>query len=381
MANSEHLKILKQGIEVWNQWREDNPKVTPDFQGAILQGANLKGADLKGANLQHADLHGANLWGASLQNAHLIGADVSNVVLWEVDLAKTVFLDGKDSPLILDGADLWEANLKKTCFPSLQAMEKLARPLSVEQQRDTIYLDNTQQIVEEPFIELTEQALKAKRNLIILIVLSFVLAVGLLDIAQFKPLGFKLKDGNEIWLYVGTMVATVYFMVTLYLTGWETFQKWKLRRTGVGEAILKKVQDRGGFARAGQSIQQSNSRALGEKANRKMEQPVVEQHTAYADIHSTLDDVRSLLKAETTDMELVNKNLEQIKMKEPLLIHLTKKFNQHQSFIVKKFIIEFHVTLGFGLLAFIALACRMFILGIGKPEEVSLFHCLSPWFC
>ncbi len=26
MANPEHLAILKQGVEVWNEWRKRNPK-------------------------------------------------------------------------------------------------------------------------------------------------------------------------------------------------------------------------------------------------------------------------------------------------------------------------------------------------------------------
>ena len=31
MANKEHLKILKQGVEAWNKWREENPDVKPDL--------------------------------------------------------------------------------------------------------------------------------------------------------------------------------------------------------------------------------------------------------------------------------------------------------------------------------------------------------------
>ena len=31
MANEEHLKILKQGVDAWNQWRKENPKIMPDF--------------------------------------------------------------------------------------------------------------------------------------------------------------------------------------------------------------------------------------------------------------------------------------------------------------------------------------------------------------
>ncbi len=39
MANPEHLKILKQGVEAWNQWREQNPQTKPDLSGVDLGGA------------------------------------------------------------------------------------------------------------------------------------------------------------------------------------------------------------------------------------------------------------------------------------------------------------------------------------------------------
>ncbi|MGH9751689.1 MAG: pentapeptide repeat-containing protein, partial [Blastocatellia bacterium] len=61
MANPEHLKILKQGVETWNQWRKDNPEVTPDLGEALLRGTNLSKADLIGATLSKANLSGANL--------------------------------------------------------------------------------------------------------------------------------------------------------------------------------------------------------------------------------------------------------------------------------------------------------------------------------
>jgi hypothetical protein len=31
MANPEHLQILQQGVEVWNQWRRHNPDIKPDL--------------------------------------------------------------------------------------------------------------------------------------------------------------------------------------------------------------------------------------------------------------------------------------------------------------------------------------------------------------
>ena len=56
MANKEHLDILKEGVEVWNRWREENEGVQADLNGADLTGANLYKANLTGA-----DFIGANL--------------------------------------------------------------------------------------------------------------------------------------------------------------------------------------------------------------------------------------------------------------------------------------------------------------------------------
>ena len=35
MANPEHLAILKRGVEVWNEWREDHPETRPDLAVSI----------------------------------------------------------------------------------------------------------------------------------------------------------------------------------------------------------------------------------------------------------------------------------------------------------------------------------------------------------
>ncbi len=57
MANEEQLAILKQGVAIWNKWRQKNPTdIQPD-----LEGANLTGADLRRANLQAANLTRAHI--------------------------------------------------------------------------------------------------------------------------------------------------------------------------------------------------------------------------------------------------------------------------------------------------------------------------------
>ena len=42
MANPEHVKILKQGVDVWNRWRKENPSQLIDMEEAeLLRGCNI----------------------------------------------------------------------------------------------------------------------------------------------------------------------------------------------------------------------------------------------------------------------------------------------------------------------------------------------------
>lgn len=47
MADPEHLAILKQGVDAWNRWRQENPNTRPDLYRAHLIGAKLRRADLR----------------------------------------------------------------------------------------------------------------------------------------------------------------------------------------------------------------------------------------------------------------------------------------------------------------------------------------------
>ena len=110
MANEEHLKILKQGVEQWNKWRLENA-IRPDLSGVDLGGADLRGADLRGAklsgaSLRSADLSGAKLFDAELFEANLSGANLSGAYLVGARLI-AADLGGTD----LGGADLRGAYL------------------------------------------------------------------------------------------------------------------------------------------------------------------------------------------------------------------------------------------------------------------------------
>jgi uncharacterized protein YjbI with pentapeptide repeats len=71
MANAEHLKLLQQDVNLWNDWRKKEPSISPDLCDADLRAAHLRGADLHGANLRYAKLHRVNLSSANVREADL----------------------------------------------------------------------------------------------------------------------------------------------------------------------------------------------------------------------------------------------------------------------------------------------------------------------
>lgn len=134
MANQEHVAILRQGVEVWNQWIKGHFGVLPDFStpymvspgfgkvsepdteiaraglsgmnlsGVNLGGANLSGTNLNRVNLSHANLTGARLTYADLQEANFIQAELTGVDFTGSDLA---------------GANLTEAIIGGTIFANV----------------------------------------------------------------------------------------------------------------------------------------------------------------------------------------------------------------------------------------------------------------------
>jgi hypothetical protein len=134
MANPEHLSKIREGIQAWNKWREENPDVYPDLKDASLMMANLKGvnlnwADLRGVDLTSANLEGAslqgaasmwanlsgtNLTGADLRKATLIRSDLSNSIMYKANLRGAAFNGSDLSGAILQEADLSETNLYRT---------------------------------------------------------------------------------------------------------------------------------------------------------------------------------------------------------------------------------------------------------------------------
>lgn len=141
MANQDHLNILRQGVEVWNQWRVANPNIQPDltkahawrrnydganFAGSDLTEANFSNASLVGANFNKAILNAANFHEADLSSASLVEAGLYIANLWKTKLigadlslanlqnAECYEADFENALLV--GADLTKANLHKAKF-------------------------------------------------------------------------------------------------------------------------------------------------------------------------------------------------------------------------------------------------------------------------
>src|SRR4051794_31335277 len=91
MANEEHVALLKQGVDIWNEWRRENPDVYyPALSGANLRAANL---NVRAANLSEAILYQADLSGADLSGANLDKANLWITVFGDTDLSKVKGLD------------------------------------------------------------------------------------------------------------------------------------------------------------------------------------------------------------------------------------------------------------------------------------------------
>ncbi len=111
MANEEHLRVIKDGVAVWNRWRSDNAETIPNLAGVELGVAELEGANLSKAHLDHANLTWACLDGANLSEASLIGANAYKAHLSGARLGGATLKRANLSLAGLNEADLSGADL------------------------------------------------------------------------------------------------------------------------------------------------------------------------------------------------------------------------------------------------------------------------------
>ncbi len=108
MANEEQLSILKQGVEVWNKWREENPDLEIDLSGVDLIGVNLSDANFTKANLRKANLFRADPMSSNLRKADLRGSNLNETELFDANLS-----EANISRAFLRDANLQSANLAR----------------------------------------------------------------------------------------------------------------------------------------------------------------------------------------------------------------------------------------------------------------------------
>lgn len=110
MANWEHLRKLRQGVDAWNAWRESYPDVEPDLQGNRFDRDNLTGA-----NFSEANLYRASFWRANLQDTDFSGARVSSGNFNGANLSNAKFPGANLKYARLVGANVEGADFSK-CF-------------------------------------------------------------------------------------------------------------------------------------------------------------------------------------------------------------------------------------------------------------------------
>jgi uncharacterized protein YjbI with pentapeptide repeats len=110
MADEEQLRILKQGAEAWNAWREEHGG-QPDLRAADLHKADLRGADLIAADLREANLGGADLVGADIRKADLRKANLEGTDLRATDIRGADLGGANLVRAVLGGAKLCETDL------------------------------------------------------------------------------------------------------------------------------------------------------------------------------------------------------------------------------------------------------------------------------
>jgi uncharacterized protein YjbI with pentapeptide repeats len=140
MANEEHVKLLKQGVEAWNKWRKENPNIRPDLSRAGLSRADLRGADLSGADLSHAVLSGAVLSHADLRRAVLSGAV----------LRRAVFIGAVLSGGVLSRAIFGQTILGDSDLRGVEGLKSVSHLSPSTIGIDTLYKSNGE--IPEPFL-------------------------------------------------------------------------------------------------------------------------------------------------------------------------------------------------------------------------------------
>lgn len=107
MANQEHLELLNQGVDIWNQWRKEHRDIHPD-----LRGADFTGAQLSDVRLSFSQLTETRFCDAHLQRAYFVSSDLSYANFSRADLAEAHLDRARLKKANLSGAKLQRAKVR-----------------------------------------------------------------------------------------------------------------------------------------------------------------------------------------------------------------------------------------------------------------------------
>jgi uncharacterized protein YjbI with pentapeptide repeats len=132
MANQEHLDILKQGVEVWNKWREEtqnteeevahivsiisNSEYARPEKFRLLSKALVKEADLSEVDLSGKDFSEINFTSANLSKSNLRNTTFNRARLMYANLYKSDLEEASFSLAELGKSNLSNANLRGASF-------------------------------------------------------------------------------------------------------------------------------------------------------------------------------------------------------------------------------------------------------------------------
>jgi hypothetical protein len=114
--DSEQVKILKQSVEAFNNFRKENPSVKIHLERATLLRHRLAGINLEGANLEESVLSDAVFDNAILEKAIFDRADITNASFIKAKMSKVVLKNAKLKRSIFERAILTKADCRGADF-------------------------------------------------------------------------------------------------------------------------------------------------------------------------------------------------------------------------------------------------------------------------
>jgi hypothetical protein len=196
MANEEQLAILRQGVEVWNKWREENPGVEVDLSNANLKRANLQKVVLHGANMSSADFSEASLAWADLSESNLCKANFYVADLYGADIRGSNLINA-----ILVGAQLIGTKVEKAKVSgsSVYSINVWDLDGEFEEEQDLVITDRGEPVITVDDIEVSQFVYlilnnKKIRNVINTLASKTVLILGRFSIPERKEILDALRE-------------------------------------------------------------------------------------------------------------------------------------------------------------------------------------------